>query len=185
MKIIIIFTILFTLLVAMITLSCSAEEEVISPTSTTPAQKQVIPPTSTTSTSSNTQNEYPLAIAKIQDSTSLQITNYATGKKSAFIRNNPNFTKILQLFSASTLIQTTNKAKTIIENGKAKTVEVGIPYPMGYIATFYLNDGSKLNFDVIPNNIWFETDNAICKASVSLELHSLIKDCFTNYPLTP
>ncbi len=88
-------------------------------------------------------DEYALTVAKVQDSTtSFEITEYTTGKKSGGTTSFPEFTKILQLLDASTVKQTTTKTATTIENGKTVTVPRTIPYPIGFIITFYLKDGS-------------------------------------------
>ncbi len=121
-------------------------------------------------------DEFALTVAKVnQDSTSVEITEWTTGKKSALTTHNPDFTKILQFLSASTTKQVTSKSATVVENGKTVTVPRTIPYPMGFIMTFDLKDGSKVKFNVTSDNIWFETDEAIYQASVSPDLYSLAK----------
>jgi len=89
---------------------------------------------------------------------------------------------MLQFINASTVIQTTTKTATTIENGKTVTIQRTDPYPMGYIVKFYFQDGSQVKFNVTSDNIWFETDAAIYQASVSPDLYSLLKEFITKYP---
>ncbi len=121
-------------------------------------------------------NGFASAVAMVnRDSISAEVTEWTTGNKVTFTRDNPNFTEILRLLGASTTEQVTSESAIVVENGKTVTVQRTIPYPMGFIITFDLKDGSKVKFNVTSDNIWFETDEAIYQASASPELYSLAK----------
>src|SRR3989304_7853354 len=113
-------------------------------------------------------NGFASAVAMVnQDSSSVEVMEWTTGNKVTFTRGNPNFTEILRLLSTSTTKQITSESDIVVENGKTVTVQRTIPYPMGFIMTFDLKDGSKVKFNVTSDNIWFETDEAIYQASGS------------------
>lgn len=133
-------------------------------------------------TPTTTLNEYALSVARLQGSSSVRITEWTTGKIATLAAYRPDFTKMLQFINASTVIRTTTKTATTIENGKTVTIQRTVPYPMGYIVKFYFQDGSQVKFNVTSDNIWFETDAAIYQASVSPDLYSLLKEFITKYP---
>ncbi len=121
-------------------------------------------------------DEYMSTVSLINnDSVSVEIVEYTTGKEVSLTRGNPSYDEILRLLSASTTEKTTLKTGTTIESGKTVTVQRTIPYTMGYILTFDLKSGRKVKFDVTSDSIWFETDEAIYQASVSPDLCSLAK----------
>jgi hypothetical protein len=121
-------------------------------------------------------DEFAAFVAKAnQYSTSVEIMEWTTGKKTVLTKDSQDFTEILRLLKASTTKQVTNKSANMVENGKTVTVQRTIPYPMGFIMTFDLKDGSKIKFNVTSDNIWFETDEAIYQASVNPDLYSMAK----------
>ncbi len=113
------------------------------------------------------------------DSISVEIVEYTTGKEVSLTRGNPSYDEILRLLSASTTEKTTLKTGTTIESGRTVTVQRTIPYAMGYILTFDLKSGRKVMFDVTSDRIWFETDEAIYQASINADLFTLVKSAIS------
>ncbi|MDD5537384.1 MAG: two-component regulator propeller domain-containing protein [Candidatus Omnitrophica bacterium] len=109
------------------------------------------------------------------NSVSVEIVEYTTGKGVSLTRGNPNYDEMLRLLSTSTTEKTTLKTGTVTENGKTITVQCTVPYTMGYILTFDLKSGREVKFNITSDSVWFETDEAIYQASVHADLFSLAK----------
>ncbi|MCL2678940.1 MAG: hypothetical protein FWF18_01370 [Dehalococcoidia bacterium] len=133
---------------------------------------------SSSATANAPVQSFSVAVEQIQHTTKLTIYNYSASSRSVTLsENDSNLLLIKRCLAESSLQRTTGKFATVVDNGVTTTVQVTIPYAIGYILVFELNDGSQIRFNS-GTSIWFETDKAIYEGSFSADLQALLLSLF-------
>ncbi len=110
------------------------------------------------------------AIQLVNDS-AVSVT-YTYGNRVVLITNaDQAFFEILRFLKSSNLLKVT--PKTII-NKDGSTAIVGIPYVIGCVLTFKLENSDTVSFDVAYKEIWFETNKGFYEASCTQDFYDFL-----------
>jgi hypothetical protein len=156
-------------------LSCNGNSISSNSSTSVPSQSVILPVIE----SINNPADSETALLQVKGySTSAEVLRYATGESVILNRLDPEYAEFVYSFYVSYTGKGFERLAKSANNDNSSTVSLTIPYAWGYILTYTLFDGSKIQYNCDSDGIWYDTNDAIFKGPLNEDFRSFLEGLF-------
>jgi|WetSurMetagenome_2_1015567.scaffolds.fasta_scaffold05171_7 hypothetical protein len=156
-------------------LSCNGNAISSNSSTSVPSQSVILPVIE----SINDPADSETALLQVKGySTSAEVLRYTTGESITLNRLDLEYAVFIHSFYMSYTGKGFATFDKSVDNGNSTAVSLTVPYAWGYILTYSLIDGSKIQYNCSSDNIWYDTKDTLFKAPFSEEFRSILEELF-------